>query len=69
MRKKGRKLTLHTETLLQLEALSLRDAAGGILTQADTCPSNCPTCHTACGSCAPCTRQPCPISDEGSCGC
>lgn len=56
MRKKSRKLSLHRETLRNLQASDLRRVAGGetneILTTCactDTCNTDCGGCTTSCG--------------------
>ena len=41
MRKQTRKLSLNKETLRTLESLELKDLAGGVITQVNTC--SCPS--------------------------
>jgi hypothetical protein len=63
MKKRSKKLSLHRETLRDLNADHLTHALGGALTDEDTCPATCAgTCTCSCVSCdtCRCTARTCP---------
>jgi hypothetical protein len=63
MKKRSKKLSLHRETLRDLNPDHLTYAVGGNHTEEDTCPATCAgTCTCSCVSCdtCRCTARTCP---------